>query len=427
VSAPPIRYAAKRRRVSAQTAVLAVLAAAGLAGIAAVLWVTWGPATSSFSGFVYVESNRLGRNTVLAYRFRDNRFEPIGEFSTGGAGVVDYDVEGSIDAQDQVLFDPKRRLLYAVNQGSDSVAVFRLQRNGRPVAVRGSPFASAGKAPGSLALAGPFLIVVDKAQDTRRDLHADPPTYHAFRVTPGGALSPVGTPFRSDPFASPTAAFPLTPNLLVSTEESGPFRALRVGADGSITQGPNSPLAPEKSIFRAGYDGARWSIGLARHPTRPLIYANQSSTRQLLVYRFDPSGRLTFLRSVRNTHSRLPCWTVVSADGERLFTANAGNGSVTSFSLSDPERPRRVQAFALRAAANPWGLALSPDGRTLFVVDARADTEAPLKRGNRLHAIHVDTDGKLRELRDSPVKLPVSRDDSSPLGIAVVPAAELTK
>ena len=417
-----VRYAARRRRLTRQTTVLGALAVAGLAGIAVVLGVTWGPAKSSFDGFVYVESNRLGRNTILAYRFRHSRFEPIGEFSTAGSGVVDFDIEGSLDAQDQIVVDPRRRLLFAVNQGSDSIAVFHLQRNGRPVAVLGSPFAAGGKAPGSLALAGPFLIVVDKAQDTRRDLHAVRPTYRAFRIGARGALTPAGKAFRSDAFASPTAAFPLTPRLLVTTEEAGPFRTLLLGPDGSITQGPNSPLAPEASIFRPRYDGARWSIGLARHPRLPLVYANQSATRQLVVYRFGPSGGLTFVRAVRNTHSRLPCWTVVSADGKRLFTANAGNGSVTSFDLSgDPTRPRRVQAFPLRAAANPWGLALDPSGRTLFVVDARADTEAPLKRGNRLHAVHVDSDGKLRELRDSPVKLPVSRSDSSPLGIAVLP------
>ena len=86
----------------------------------------------------------------------------------------------------------------------------------------------------------------------------------------------------------------------------------------------------------------------------------------------------------------------------------------------DPTRPRQLQTLALRRGGNPWGLALDPDGRTLFVVDARAVHQVRRGNGNSLHALAVGSDGRLTELDSSPVALPVSTD-ASPLGIAVVP------
>jgi hypothetical protein len=415
-----VPYASRRRRISRRTAILVAVALAGLIAIGVILAVTWGGATSRFDGFVYVESNRAGRNTILAYRFSGSRLSLLAEHPTGGRGVVDFGETGALDAQGQIAVDRKRRLLFAVNQGSDSVAVFRLRRDGGLTPVSGSPFRSGGKAPASVSVAGPFLVVVDKAHDVDRDLHVDSPVYRAFRIGADGRLTPAGTGFRAEPSSSPTQALPMTPRLLVSTEETGPFRVFSLGADGSFRQGPNSPLQPEPSIFPARYDGARWAIGLARHPHEPLVYANQSATEQLLVYAVDRRGRLRFVRAVHNTHADLPCWTVVTPDGRRLFTANAGNGSISSFDLSrDPARPRRIQTLALKGGANPWGLALDPSGRTLFVVDPRAVDRAPRRRGNRLHVVHVESDGHLRELGSSPVRLPVGKD-ASPLGIAVV-------
>jgi DNA-binding beta-propeller fold protein YncE len=110
----------------------------------------------------------------------------------------------------------------------------------------------------------------------------------------------------------------------------------------------------------------------------------------------------------------------VTPDGRHLYTANAGDGTVSAYDLSrDRESPRRLQRLALERAANPWGLALDPAGRTLFVVDARATFNAPRGKGNLLHALAVGSDGRLTELDSSPIRLPVGAD-ASPLGIAVV-------
>jgi DNA-binding beta-propeller fold protein YncE len=401
---------------------LSLAALAGLGGIGGVLAARSEPA-SAFDGFVYVESNgpSRGGNSVLAYRFTGNKLHLIGEYGTGGTGTVDPGVTGSLDSEGQIQVDRERRLLFAVNQGSDTIAVFRIAGDGTLAAVPGSPFPSGGKSPAGVGIAGDLLAVIDKAHDPRRDLTDFRPAYLTLRIGSDGSLSRGGAAFRAPFGSSPTQAFVVDGRVVVSTEESGPFRAFTLSPDGTLKQGPNSPVQPETTIFEPRYDGARWAIGLARHPTRRLLYSNQAFTAQLLVYSYDLDARLTFVSAVRNPRAKLPCWTTVSPDGRFLYTANAGNGTVSAFSLARPERPRHLQTFRLGHGANPWGLALDPTGRTLFVVDPRAVDGVPRILGNRLHVLVVGEDGRLSENDDAREHLPVE-DGAAPLGIAVVPS-----
>jgi len=161
---------------------LGAAAAVGLALIGGVLASRTEPA-SAFDGFVYVESNgpTKGANSVLAYRFGGNKLRLLGEYRTGGTGTIDPGITGSIDAADQIAVDRARRLLFAVNQGSDTIAVFRIGRDGSLSAVPGSPFPSGGRSPASVGIAGDMLVVINKAHDPRRSLSA---------VRPPGAAAP---------------------------------------------------------------------------------------------------------------------------------------------------------------------------------------------------------------------------------------------
>lgn len=419
---PSVRYAAGGRpRMTREALALGLIALAGLCGIG---WIVAGRSepSSSFDGYVYVESNgpTAGRNSVLAYRFEGNKLRFAAEYPTGGTGTVDPGVTGSIDAEGQIAVDRRRRLLFAVNQGSDTVAVFRIGPDGRLTAVPGSPFPAGGKSPAALGVAGDLLVVVDKAHDPRREVSEERPAYVTFRIGDDGSLTPTGHSFPVDPGNSPTQAFVAGP-VVIGTEESGPFRSFTLSAEGVLHQAPGSPLGPNPTIFEPRYDGARWAIGLASHPARPLVYSSQAATEQLLVYRYGPDGRMTFVRAVHNSGAKLPCWIAVTPDGRFLFTANAGNGTVSAFSLAAPESPRHLQTLHLGHGGNPWGLALDPSGRTLFVVDPRAVEGVPKVVGNRLHVLVVGEDGRLSENDAERQILPVEKD-AAPLGIAVVPA-----
>ncbi len=417
-----VRYVGSgRRRPSGQMVALFFLALAGLASIGATISLKGDP-TSRFDGFVYVESNTALRNanTIVAYHFRNNHLALIGSFETGGSGVTDPGVTGSLDAEGQLAVDKKRRILYAVNQGSDTIAGFQIQPDGRLQAVPGSPFPSGGKAPAGLGVSGELLVVVNKAHDPKRELSSVRPSYTTFHIAADGSLTPTGKSFPGPLNSSPTQGLIVAGKIVVGTEETGPFRSFTLQPDGALKEAANSPLQPEASTFRSDYIGARWAIGIVAHPTRRLLYADQAATAQLLVYSYGLDGQLHFIHATHNSGAVLPCWTAVSPNTKYLYTANAGNGTVSAFSIKNPERPRHLQTLGLAHGANPWGLALDPTGRTLFVVDPRAVDGVPGILGNLLHVLVVQGDGTLSEVLDSRATLHVPRT-SSPLGIAVVP------
>src|SRR5205814_1709572 len=82
------------------------------------------------------------------------------------------------------------RLLFAVNSGSNSIAVFRITSNGLE-AVQGSPFASGGSDPVSVGLRDDILTVVNKDEDPAQNGNLVQPNYTTFRVWPNGTLTAI--------------------------------------------------------------------------------------------------------------------------------------------------------------------------------------------------------------------------------------------
>jgi 6-phosphogluconolactonase (cycloisomerase 2 family) len=388
-------------------------------------------AASHYDGTIYVQSNRSqpGRNTVMAFRYREGRIlKSRGEYKTGGSGSHDLSNSGALDIEGSIATTPDDRYLFAVNAGSDTVAVFKVASNGGLRAVAGSPFASQGKAPASVAFSGGHLFVANKAHDGVRDLRSELPSYASFAVSGAGRLTPVGTPQTAPPRASPTQAF-VTPDggLLLGSDEqggdaftTGRLRAYLIGADGSLTPGPGTPQDLDPAILGSqGTHQVAWAQGLVARPAEHLVYAGVANRRLLIVYRYDAAGNLTFVRSMPNKGSQLPCWNKLSKDGRYLYSGNAGNNSMSVFDLKNPERPKQIQTFALKGGGNPWNFTLDPSGRHIFLVDMRAVAQIPANQGNELHSLKIGKDGKLSE-PNAPVKIPVPTG-TNPWGISVVP------
>src|SRR4051795_12853954 len=400
-----------------------------LLAIVAVLAATAGGAQPSFDGTVYVESNghAKGSNSILAFRYTGGSLRPldIREYPTGERGSHDLSNAGVLDAEQQIVTNADRTLLFAVNAGSDTVAAFHIADDGTLDPVAGSPFPSRGKAPASVGVSGDELFVANKAQDGIRDLHKTKASYAAFHIEANGSLTPIGTPVKVPAGSSPTEAYvpPHTGHLMIATEESGPFRAFTIGDDGSLHQGPNSPLKLDKRVYPGGKkpDFPVWAQGLIAHPTLPLIYAGVANIKRLVVYSYDASGRLGYVSSQVNKGTILPCWTQINAAGTRLYTGNAGSQNISVFDISkDPRHPRQIQRVTLHGLGLPWNFQIDPTGRYLFMLNMRAISSVPPGRGNTLHSFAIDANGKLKELPSSPVPIPVPLN-TNPWGMAVVP------
>jgi DNA-binding beta-propeller fold protein YncE len=385
-------------------------------------------ADKSFDGTVYVESNDYRKNagSVLAFRYRRGSLRPLSmrEYPTGGSGSHDLSNAGVLDAEQQIVTNASRTLLFTVNTGTDTIAVFHIAADGTLTPVKGSPFPSLGKAPASVGVSGNELFVANKAQDGIRKLKTTAANYATFRIGSDGTLTPLGTPVEAPPRSSPTETYvpPHTGHLMIATEESGPFRAFTIGADGQLTQAEGSPHDLDAAVFgKKKRPDVVWPQGLIAHPKLPLIYAGVANIRKLVVYEYDAAGKLTYVSSQINKGSFLPCWTEINKAGTRLYTGNAGSQNISVYDIAkDPRHPKQIQRVKLHGQGLPWNFQLDPTGRYLFMVNMRAVSDIPPGKGNTLHSFAIGSDGKLKELSSSPVPIPVPLG-TNPWGLVVVP------
>ncbi len=379
------------------------------------------------SGTVYVESNSTApdSNEILAFRYRDGVLSGRGvrRYPTGGSGSHDLSNSGVLDADQEIITNPRRTLLFAVNSSSDTIAVFHIHAGGGLTPVAGSPFPSNGKAPSSVGLAGSTLIVANKAQDGVRNLTSSPANYTSFHVRGNGSLGPPISSIDVPPDSSPLQAY-ITPDrrVLITSEETGVFRAFRIGPGGTLTEGPDSPLRLAKAVFPGGHRVPNvWPAGLASDPSRKILYAQVANLDRTIVYRWNDDARLTFVRAIPNPGSSLPCWTHVNAAGTRMYSGNAGSDNLTVFDISqNPTDPRAIQSVPLNAPGNPWNFQIDPTGHVIFLLDMRAVRQIPAGKGNQLHALRIGPNGLLTEERSSPVKIPVPVG-TNPIGLAIAP------
>jgi hypothetical protein len=185
----------------------------------------------AYDGTAYVLSNRqqTGQNSVIAIRYGAAGFDPLRlrEYPTKGVGTSEAGMGAPTDGDQQIQVDRKRKLLFAVNQGSDTVAVFRILDDGGLEHVEGSPFPSGGIGPISVGLSDATVLVVNKGYDGSRKIN-DPGMVAQFQLGDDGSLTPKGTPIRVDPGTGPPQALVIDRSDIVVVPEliTGPITTL---------------------------------------------------------------------------------------------------------------------------------------------------------------------------------------------------------
>jgi 6-phosphogluconolactonase (cycloisomerase 2 family) len=386
---------------------------------------------------LYTESNspESGKNAVLAFERdpRDGSLHQIGKFLTHGTGQPNpAQAIGENDSDQEVIASPDGQFLFAVNQGSNSIATFRIEGNGRLRRI--GTFDSGGVQPVSLGLAGDKLYVVNRGDVSTAHAGTVAPNYTAFNVHEDGTLSPL---------ANSTIALPvgLSPSQSLVSKHGKFVFGDNFAVPGTspalgntiepFTINSNGTLAPGAAVGTSGITPPLL-LGLAEHPTQRIIYAGLTGAGQVGVFTYDTHGAVTFVGAVSDQGAG-PCWATVSGDGKFLYVANTGTDSVGVFSLADPLHPSQLQEVHLAGPYAPSGaptgtvdtaafeLALDPTGKSLYVVDQTTAPNHDFQQGNALHVLSVGTDGKLAETGASVLFSPndVSAD-ARPQGIAIV-------
>ena len=365
-----------------------------------------------------------GKNFVLITPYGPN-MKPgeISKCDAGGTGSSQLKMPGTVDGNDQLIVNPQHTLLFGVNQGSDSIAVFQIQKDGSLKASPGSPYPSGGKAPASLGLSGDTLVVANKARDGVRDLEGTAPNFTSFKVAADGKLTQVqGSSVPAKPMTAPTSAVvPDSGGVVFGLSDGGPIHTMTVDGSGKLAEGTGSPSTVPAQAFAAGTPPPKqFALGVRAHPTKPFVYMALPTVPALAVFQYDKTGKLTFVTSVPTVGAFLPCWIQITKDGRWLYTSSAGTNNITVFDIQNPAKPKQIQDLPFDEPGNAWNIQLDPTDKFLFAITPRAVPAVPMGKGNLVHVMSIGPDGKLTEVnKGAPVKLPVPQD-ATPYGLAVV-------
>ena len=349
------------------------------------------------TGHVYVNDNTAPVNTIAAFdRHADGSLTPLpgSPFSAGGAGTG-----AVIGSQGSLQIAGHGRYLLAVDAGSNQISVLRIGRGGALRLVPGGLVASGGAEPVSIARRRSLVYVANAGSAATN--------YSGFRLTFGGRLYPIPgstVPLPADSQPGDVLFNADGTDLAGTRVGTSLIDSFSVGRDGLLTTAPGSP-------FLAQGPGP---FGSEFRPTDPrqLFVSNAhggAGAGTVSAFSVSRTGALTSIgASPFADQQTAPCWVEISHDGRFLFAVNTATPSISSYAIG---RDGSLRLLGSTPFSGPSGLApedarLSPDGRTLWVVDS----------GGRAVSAFGVRGGQLSELPGSPTALPAS---VAPFGIVV--------
>jgi DNA-binding beta-propeller fold protein YncE len=415
----------RRRSGMALVASIALAVAAASTGLASAHEIPHGksrpgPAAPETRGVVFVQSNDLDRNAVLAFR-RDagGMLTAAGSFATGGKGGAQTDNPfDPLASQDSLVFDKAHSVLIAVNAGSNSITTFQVR--GDRLADR-RVLASGGDFPTSVAVSGDHAYVLNAGGRTN---------VSGFRFD-GAALSPIEDSTRelgitNDAVPLFTASPPqvgFTPDgqhLVVTTKSAGTIDVFAVGRRGRLSATAVSTKSVGNVPFSFVFDAAGH------------LLVTEAEKSGVSSYTVNEDGSLDPITESVVSGQQVLCW--IARAGAFFYGTNPGSSTVSLYTVDAAgtvtlggkdgviaQAGGAAAAAEVAAAAGtkpakapgagPIDLAATPDGGQLFVQNTLAGT---------IETFTVGADGSLTLAATLDKGLPVFADGSGMEGIAVI-------
>lgn len=316
------------------------------------------------TGYVYLDNNTAGRNTISGFSRSANgaltalRGSP---FVAGGAGLgAGIATQGAIRTADDGQY------LLAVDAGSNQISVLRIGADGSLTPVSGSPFASGGVEPDSIAVNNGLVYVSNTG--------AGGTNYTGFTLSPGGQLHPI-------PGATVTLPDGSGPGDVVLNGDNTKLIGTRVNTsliDSFTLNRDERPHAAHGSPFAAQGVGP---FGSEFRPTDPdqLFVANAHNGADLgtvSAFYERPNGTLAPIgASPVADLQTAPCWLVVSPDGRYVYALDTGSGYISSYAIAPDGMLRLLSNTPVSSTPGVTGtdIALSADGGTLYLNMARVN------------------------------------------------------
>jgi hypothetical protein len=336
-----------------------------LVGLAALAATAAAPAVaaaapSQSAGYVYVNDNTAGQNTIAGFaRQTGGTLAALhgSPFDAGGAGAG-----SGLASQGAVQVSSDRRYVIAVDAGSNQISVLRIRRHGGLRLV--SIVSSGGLHPVSVAEHDGLVYVANAG--------AGGSNYTGFTLSRGGHLEPLaGSTVALPDNAQPgDVLFNATGSNLVGTRVgSSLIDSFSVGRDGRLTAAPGSP-------FDAQGPGP---FGSEFRPTDPsqLFVSNAhggAGNGTISAFTVAADGALSSIgASPFADQQTAPCWVEITHDGQFLFTINTGSGSISRYSIAQDGTLTLLGSTQVSSQSGVGAVdaRLSGDGRNLYVDESR--------------------------------------------------------
>jgi 6-phosphogluconolactonase (cycloisomerase 2 family) len=321
--------------------------------------------TQPSASFVYTLDNDAARNSVAVYRRgNDGSLMPLAgsPFNAGGKGLTG----GDIDEQGAIRVTGK--FVLVVNPGSDSIAVFEKTPRGL-LHVEGSPFASHGNTPLSLAVHGDLVYVANQAADFANPTSL--PNITGFRLSSSGRLthipsSTVQLPKGMGPaqveFSSNGKVLVVSAGFQVDGGEGSRIYSFQVMKDGMLQAGENSPLKPM---------GAVGTVGFSISPAGNRVFVSTFKESGVVTFDIDPqTAAIKQVHKFVSNDQRAACWTAISKDGKTLYVGNFVSNSISVYDVAQDGALTLLGSIPRRGATNrdTKDIELSSDGHYLYAV-----------------------------------------------------------
>jgi 6-phosphogluconolactonase len=309
-------------------------------------------------GFVYLNNNTAGANTISGFtRAADGSLTPLpgSPFPAGGVGLG-----AGIGSQGAIQTTDDGRYVLAVDAGSNQISVLQIGASGALTPVPGSPFASGGVEPNSIAVNYGLVYVSNTG--------AGGTNYTGFTLSPRGQLDPI-------PGSTVTLPEGSAPGDILLNRDNTELAGMRVGTsliDSFALDRSGRPHAAPGSPFAAQGLGPFGSQFSPTNPNQLFVDNAHNGTGLGTVSAFYdlPDGQLLSIgASPFPDFQTAPCWQAISPDGRYLYALDTGSGYISAYSIAWDGELTLLSNTPVSSTPGVTGtdITLSPEGHTLYL------------------------------------------------------------
>ena len=319
-------------------------------GLALGLGLVAATAKADQDGALYTMDNASAGNHVLIFqREPTGRLNTLGSIATGGSG---NGAPQGLPSQSSVLLSRDGRWLFVCNAGSSEISVFGTLPRGVTLTDKVS---SGGRMPVSLALRHNLLYVLNAG-----GLVGDKDNITAF-IFADGKLVPLPDSTRSlssDSTGPAEVSFSREGDALIVTERlTSLIDTFAVGEDGLAT---NAKIFQSVGPTPFGFDVGR----------EDRIFVSEAPASTASSYELSEDSDLAVISSSVPTHQAAACWLLTARNGRFIYTANAGNGTISGFRVGNDGSLQLLDPSGVTGStgsgSHPTDMVQSRDGRFLY-------------------------------------------------------------